>query len=123
MDGDGVGSLFEEDAVVADSKTQEALEFAGQWLDAAGPSLGVAVDLENGHGDRLRNGADLGRYFRLEVNLFHGTLQALLFLRSAAANLIHGEAQLGYDLLERDARTAVAEVLVRGTQRGAIFLG
>ena len=72
MDGDGVGSLLEEDAVVADAEAEEAVEFAGEGLDSARSRLGVTVDgFKNRHGDLLRDGSDLGWNPRLEVDLFH----------------------------------------------------
>ena len=62
MNRDGIGGFLEEDAVIADTKPQEALEFAGERLNAATASFGVAVNgFEDGHGDMLRDRADLGR--------------------------------------------------------------
>ncbi len=87
VDGDGVGGLLEKDAVVADAEAEEALELAGQGPDAARAGLGIAVNgFEDGHRDVLRDGADLGRDLRLEVNLLHG------FLREASGKSGHPPA-------------------------------
>ncbi len=68
MDIDRVGGFLEEDAVVADAQAQEAFELAGERLDSTGSGVGIAVDgFENGHGDVLRDSADLGRYLRFKV--------------------------------------------------------
>ncbi len=40
-----------------------------------------------------------------------------------ATDLIHGEAELGDYLFERNALASVAEVLIRGVQGAAVFLG
>ncbi len=73
MNSDTVGGLLEEDAVVADAQPQEAFELAGERLHATGSGVGIAVDgFENGHGDVLRDGADLGRDLRFKLNLLHG---------------------------------------------------
>ena len=74
MDVDRIGGLLEEDAMVAGAEAEEALELAGEGLDAARAGLGITVDVfENGQRDVLRNGADLGRDMRLEVNLPYGS--------------------------------------------------
>jgi len=39
MDGDGVSSLLEEDAMVADAQPKEPFKLAGQRLNAAGASF------------------------------------------------------------------------------------
>jgi hypothetical protein len=37
VDGDGVGGLLEENAVIADAEAKQALKLAAERLDAAGP--------------------------------------------------------------------------------------
>jgi len=72
VNNDGVGGFLKEHAVVADAKAQEAFELAGEWFDAASAGFGVAVNgFEDGHSDVLRDGADLNRDLRLEVNILH----------------------------------------------------
>ena len=120
MDGDGVGGLFEEDAVVADAKTEETFELAAERLDAPCAGFGVAVDgFEDRHGDVPRNGADLGRDLRLKMDL----LQCASVAFRASADLLHGEAEAGDNLLEGDALAAVAEVVFGSTESAAVFFG
>ncbi len=70
MDRDPVCGFFEDDAVVANAKAQEARELAGERLDGVRSGFGVAVyGFKNGHGDVLRDGTDLRRGLRLEVDL------------------------------------------------------
>jgi len=40
VDGDSIGGLLEEDAMVADAKTEETLELAAERLDAARAGFG-----------------------------------------------------------------------------------
>ena len=78
VDLDGDSGFFEEDSVVANAEAKEAFELAGQRLDAARSGFGVTVNgFENRHGDVLRDGSDLSRDLRLEVDLLH-TLQSPL---------------------------------------------
>ena len=63
MNRDSVGGFLEEDAIVANTKPQEAFELARERLNAATAGFGVAVNgFEAGHGDVLRDSADLGLY-------------------------------------------------------------
>ena len=44
-DGDGAASFLQEDAMVADAGPEKAVEFAGQWPDAASAGFRVALNL------------------------------------------------------------------------------
>lgn len=113
MNGDGLSSLLEEDAVVADAEAKKTFEFARQGLDPAGAAFRVTVNgFENRHGDMLWDGAELSRNFRLEVDLLHNW--KLFLARGVAADLFHGKAQFGDHLFEGDALASVAKVFAGG---------
>ena len=69
--------------------------------------------------DRLRDSADL----QPEPPARNEAFSRLAATRAAAgANLFHGESEVGDNLLEGDALSAFAEILVRRTQGAAVFL-
>lgn len=80
-------------------------ELTAQWLDAALAGLGVAMhSSQNAQGGFLLNGADLGGHVR--ANLLHAASVAL-----RVTEMVHCEAALSNNLLERDALAALPEVL------------
>lgn len=108
---------YEEDAVIADAEAEEALEVAGEGLDAAGAGVGVAMKWP---GESLRRCA--GGWRGSGPGLPVGSKSASPFF-FGSANLVHGEAEISHYLLEGNALTTVAEILVRGAQGAAVFLG
>ncbi len=72
MDGDGVGGLLEEDAVIADAEAKQTLKLAAERLDAPRPGFCIAVNrLQNRHGGFLINGADIGGNVGVEADGLH----------------------------------------------------
>jgi len=95
MHSDGLGRFIEQNAVVAHAQAQQPFKLSGKRLDPDVATLGVAMQgFQNIHCNGLRDGADLGRYARLETDFF------TLWLIPTAADLIHRKAAIGYDLLE-----------------------
>jgi hypothetical protein len=120
VDGDGVGGLIEENAVITDAEPKQSVELSAERLDSARAGFGVAVDrIEDGHGGALVDAADLGRHVGLESDSLHGA--SVVF--GTAANLIHCEAVLGNNLLEGEALAALVEVLARSRDGPAVFVG
>jgi hypothetical protein len=73
VDCDRIVGFLEKYAGIADAQPEEALELSGQRLDATGSGIGVAVDgVKDVQRNMLRDGANLRRNFRREVDLLHG---------------------------------------------------
>ena len=107
MDRDGIRGFVEERAMIADAEPEQAFKLSAERLDASSAGFGIAVDgTQYGNGGALVNGADLDGHVRLKADSLHRYLAAL-----GAADLIHGEAALGDDLLEGEAFASLAEVL------------
>ena len=116
MDGDRIEGLLEEDAVAPNAEAKEALEFAGQRLDATRTGFGITVDgFENRYGDVLRDGADPDRT--------SGSKRSASLFLIGPVDLLHGETEIGGDLLEGNALAPLAKVLVGSMEGPAIFLG
>jgi hypothetical protein len=106
VDGNCVFSFFEDDAVIAHAEAEESFELAAEGFHMASTGFGVAVNgLQDSDGGTLIDGANLSRHVRLKADFLH--VSAAL----RPADLIHSEAALGGDLLQRETFTALAEVL------------
>jgi len=119
-DGNGVAGLVEQDAVIADTEPEESFEVAGEGLDPARAGFSVAVDgFQNVQGGLLLDRAD----FFPDIGLKADFLHAASLIAFVAADLVHGEAEIGDHLLEGNACATLLEILARRGNGAAVFLG
>ena len=72
MNGDPVGGLLEEDAVVADAEAQQPFEFAAERLDSTDASGRVLVNCsQNVERGALLDGSDFIWNVRVEADFLH----------------------------------------------------
>lgn len=95
VDRDRVGGFVEQNAVVADTQTQQPFKLSRQRLYFADAGFDITVErLQNIQGDGLRNGANLSRHVGQETDSLHvGSVFAI-------ADLVHREAAFGGEFFE-----------------------
>jgi hypothetical protein len=65
--------FFEDDAVVANAKAEQAFQLAAERFHMANSGFGVAMNgLQDSNGGTLIDGADLSRHARLKAVFFTG---------------------------------------------------
>lgn len=92
---DGLGGFIKQDAVVANSQTQQSFKLSRQRLNPADSGFDIAVErFQNAQSDGLWNRANLRWHAGQETNFLHvGSVFVV-------ANLIHREATFGGQFLE-----------------------
>jgi hypothetical protein len=72
MDSNGIGSLCEKHAIVADAQSHEAFELSGQRANLTDSGFRVTMNrFENRQYDALWDGPHLSLYSRLQSNPLH----------------------------------------------------
>ena len=106
MHGDGVFGLIEQHAMAAGAQAQQSFELAGERFHPAFAGIGVAVQrTQYRHGGALLNRTNLGRNAGCKPDFF--TVASLASIALAAADMVHGEAEIRHHLLEGDAALGV----------------